>query len=154
MIGAARGGRVQSTGLAGEGEARVLSTIHWIRVLVAGVLSEVGVIVVLLASIATYKKLSVGATAEAKPGEPSLGERIGYYVAPAAGFVTTGLATLWAVRGLDTGIIANAVAVGIVSVLITSPFVLSARPEHRLMYCIAFVLRPVAAYLAGVVSSA
>ncbi|HUO68990.1 MAG TPA: hypothetical protein VMV37_15730 [Gammaproteobacteria bacterium] len=57
-------------------------------------------------------------------------------------------------RGLDTGIIANAVAVGIVSVLITSPFVLSARPEHRLMYCIAFVLRLVAAYLAGVVSSA
>jgi hypothetical protein len=132
----------------------VLSTIHWIRVLVAGVLSEVGVIVVLLASIALYKKLAAGAAPEPTAGEPSLGERIGYYVAPAAGFVTTGLAALWAVRGLDTGIIANAVAVGFVSVLITVPFVLSARPEHRLMYCVAFALRLVAGYLAGVVSSA
>jgi hypothetical protein len=132
----------------------VLSAIHWIRVLVAGVLSEVGVIVVLLASIAIYKKVLVGVTPEPEPGSPSLGERIGYYVAPAAGFVTTGSATLWAVHGLDTGVIANAVAVGIVSVLLTSPFLLSARPEHRLMYCVAFALRLAAAYLAGVVSLA
>jgi hypothetical protein len=132
----------------------VLSTIHWVRVLVAGVLSEAGVIVVLLASIAIYKRFSAVATAEPDAGSPSLGERIGYYVAPAAGFVTTGLATLWAVHGLDTGVIANAVAVGVVSVLITSPFLLSARPEHRPMYCVAFALRLAAAYLAGVVSVA
>jgi len=132
----------------------VLSTIHWVRVLVAGVLSEVGVVVVLLASIAIYKKVFAGATAEPEAGAPSLGERIGYYVAPAAGFVTTGLATLWAVHALDTGIIANAAAVGIVSVLITLPFLLSARREHRPMYCVAFALRLVAAILAGVVSSA
>jgi hypothetical protein len=132
----------------------VLSTIHWVRVLVAGVLSEVGVILVLLASIAIYKKLFAGATSEPAPGAPSLGERIGYYVAPAAGFVTTGLATLWAVHGLDTGIVANALGVGIVSVLITLPFLLSARPEHRLMYCVAFALRLVAATLVGFVSSA
>ena len=132
----------------------MLSTIHWIRVLVAGVLSEVGVIVVLLASIAIYKKLAGGATSEPEAGAPSLGERVGYYVAPAAGFVTTGLAALWAVHGLETGVVANAVAVGIVSVLLTVPFLLSARREHRLMYCVAFALRLVAAYLAGVVSSA
>jgi hypothetical protein len=132
----------------------VLSTIHWIRVLVAGVLSEVGVIVALLASIALYRRFFAGAAQAPEAGAPSLGERVGYYVAPAAGFVTTGLAALWAVRGLDTGVIANAVAVGVVSVLITSPFLLSARPEHRLMYCVAFALRLAAAYLAGIVSSA
>ena len=131
----------------------MLSTIHWVRVLVAGLLSEVGVIVVLLASIAIYKKFA-GATAEPAAGTPSLGERIGYYVAPTAGFVTTGLATLWAVRGLDSGIVANAVAVGIVSVAITLPFLLSARREHRLMYGVAFALRLVAAYLVGVLSAA
>jgi hypothetical protein len=132
----------------------VLSTIHWIRVLVAGVLSEVGVIVALLASIALYKRFFAGAAQAPEAVAPSLGERVGYYVAPAAGFVTTGLAALWAVRGLDSGVIANAVAVGVVSVLITSPFLLSARPEHRLMYCVAFALRLAAAYLAGIVSSA
>jgi len=129
----------------------VLATIHWIRVLIAGVLSEVGVIVVLLVSIAIYKKLGAGAAAQ--EGFASLGERIGYYVAPTAGFVTTGLAALWAVRGLESGIVANAVAVGIVSVAISVPFLLSARREHRLMYGVAFALRLVAAYLAGVFSS-
>jgi hypothetical protein len=131
----------------------VLSTIHWVRVLVAGVLAEVGVILVLLASIAIYKRLFAVASTEPAAGSPSLGERIGYYVAPAAGFVTTGLAALWAVHGLDSGVIVNAVAVGIVSVVLTSPFLLSARPEHRLMYGVAFALRLVAAYLAGVVST-
>jgi len=130
----------------------MLATIHWVRVLVAGVLSEVGVIVVLLLSIAIYKKLVAGATAE--EGSPSLGERIGYYVAPTAGFVTTGLAALWAVRGIDTGIVANAVAVGIVSVAISLPFLLSARREHRLMYGIAFALRLVAACSVGILSAA
>ena len=128
-----------------------MSTIHWIRVLIAAVLSEVGVIVVLLASIAIYKKLFTDPMPEREG--PSLGERVGYYVAPTAGFVTTGLAALWAVRGLETGIIANAVAVGIASVLLTLPFLLSARREHRLMYGVAFGLRLVAAYLAGVFSS-
>jgi hypothetical protein len=130
----------------------VLATIHWIRVLIAGVLSEVGVIVVLLVSIAIYRKLVAGATA--REGSPSLGERIGYYVAPVAGFATTGLAALWAVRGLESGIVANAVAVGIVSVAISLPFLLSARREHQLMYGVAFALRLVAAYLAGVFSAA
>jgi hypothetical protein len=147
MIGAAR------MFCAAQGGV-VLATIHWLRVLVAGVLSEVGVIVLLLSSIAIYKKLSTSPSSEPAAGTPSLGERVGYYVAPAAGFVTTGLAARWAVHGLDTGIITNAVAVGIVSVLITSPFLLSARAEHRLMYCVAFALRLLAAYLAGVVASA
>jgi len=128
----------------------VLATIHWLRVLVAGVLSEVGVIVVLLASIQIYKRYVTAAPADGSAG--TLGERVGYYVAPTAGFVTTGLAALWAVRGLETGIIANALAVGIVSVAITSPFLLSAKPEHRFMYGVAFALRLVAACLAGVIS--
>lgn len=129
----------------------MLSMIHWVRVLVAGVLSEVGVILVLLASIAIYRKLIAPGAPE--PQTQSLGERIGYYVAPTAGFVTTGAAALWAVRGLDVAVIANAVAVGVVSVVITLPFLLTAKPEHRLMYGVAFALRLAAAYLAGVLSS-
>jgi len=126
----------------------VLATIHWLRVLVAGVASEAGVILVLLASIAIYKKV-IAPGAETK----ALGERIGYYVAPTAGFVTTGLAALWAVRGLEAGVATNALAVGVVSVVISLPFMLGARPEHRLMYGVAFALRLAAAYLAGLLSA-
>ena len=126
----------------------MLASIHWLRVLVAGAASEAGVILVLLASIAIYKKL-IAPGAETK----ALGERIGYYVAPPAGFFTTGLAALWAVRGLEAGVVANAVAVGVVSVVITLPFMLGAKPEHRLMYGIAFALRLVGAYLVGLLSA-
>jgi hypothetical protein len=129
----------------------VFSTIHWGRVLVAGVSSEVGVILVLLASIAIYRKLIAPGLSEAE--RRTLGERVGYYVAPTAGFVTTCAMALWAVRGLETGVVANAVAVGIVSVVITTPFLLTAKPEHRLMYGVAFALRLVGGYLAGVLSS-
>jgi len=125
----------------------MFSTIHWIRVLVAGVLSEAGVVVALLLGIAFYKKVLATRGAETHPH--TLGERVGYYVAPPAGFVTTALAALWAVRGLETGVIANALAVGIVSVALTIPFFLGAKPEHRLMYGIAFALRLLAAGLAG-----
>ena len=125
----------------------MFSTIHWIRVLVAGGLSEVGVVLALLLGIAIHKKVLAPGRADTSPH--TLGERVGYYVAPPAGFVTTGLMALWAVRGLETGIMANALAVGIVSVAITIPFFLGARPEHRLMYGIAFALRLVAAGLAG-----
>jgi hypothetical protein len=109
------------------------------------------VILVLLASIAIYRTaIAPGLSATETR---TLGERVGYYVAPTAGFVTTGLMALWAVRGLETGVIANALAVGIVSVVITTPFLFTARPEHRLMYGVAFVLRLVAGYLAGVLSA-
>ena len=128
----------------------MFSTIHWIRVLVGGVLSEVGVVVALLVGIAIYKRMLArrGAAADGR----TLGETVGYYVAPPAGFVTTGLMAFWAVGGLATGVIANAVAVGIVSVAITIPFFLGAKPEHRLMYGIAFALRLLAAGLAGLVA--
>jgi len=130
----------------------VLSTIHWVRVLVAGLAAEVGVILVLLATIAIYRKLLAPGRPETDTGT-TLGERIGYYVAPAAGFVTTGAAAYWTVRGLETAIVANAVAVGVVSVVFTLPFLLSAKPEHRLMYGVAFALRLAAAYLAGVLAA-
>jgi len=43
--------------------------------------------------------------------------------------------------------------VGLLSVAITLPFLLSARREHCLMYGVAFALRLGAACLAGVLSS-
>jgi hypothetical protein len=125
----------------------MLASIHWVRVVIAAVLSEVGVVAALLIGIALYKKMSAHA---AEASSQSLGERIGYYVAPPAGFVTTGLAAFWAVHVLETAVIATALTVGALSVAITIPFFLGAKPEHRLMYGIAFALRLLAAYLAAV----
>ena len=123
--------------------------MHWWRILIAGVASEAGVIAVLLTSIAIYKARTPGLSREQPQ---ALAERLGYYIAPAAGFVTTGIAALWAVRGVEDRPVITGVLVGVVSVALTSPFFFHAKPEHRLMYGVAFALRIVAGYLAGAIT--
>jgi hypothetical protein len=125
----------------------MFSTIRWGRVIIGGVLSEAGVIAVLLISITFYTKVIAPVISDAE--KQRLGERVGYYVAPTAGFVTTMLAALWAARGLDSDFIANGLMVGVISVAISVPFFVTARPEHRLMYGVAFALRFAAGYVGG-----
>jgi hypothetical protein len=125
----------------------MLKNIRYGRVLIAGVLSEAGVIAVLSAAIGLYWLASPGMSDAEFAG---LGERIGYYVAPATGFVTTFLAVLWAARRLAAAFITHGVLIGAVSVLLTVGFLVGARPEHRAMYIIAFVLRIAAGYAGGV----
>ena len=124
--------------------------MHWWRILIGGVASEVRVIVALLTSIAIYKARTPGLSREQTQ---TLGERLGYYVAPPAGFVTTGLAALLAVRGGEANVVAHGMLVGVVSVAITSPFFFGAKPEHRAMYGVAFALRLAAGYLAGALAA-
>ena len=125
----------------------MLTGIRWTRVILAAVLSEAGVIAILLASIALYRSLIAPGMTDAD--YQTLGQRVGYYVAPIAGAVTTFLMVLWVGRKLDSRYVANGVWVGVVSVLLTVGFIVTARPEDRLMYGVAFVLRIVSGYLGG-----
>lgn len=125
---------------------RAMKQIHWKRVIVAAILSEVGVIAVLTATIGLYALFTTVVDYQA------LGEEVGYYVAPIAGVVTTALAVFWAARPLSSDFIRHGMLVGLVSVLLTLGFILTARPEHRLMYLIAFALRIVGGYLGGILA--
>jgi hypothetical protein len=125
-----------------------MSRIRVGRILVAAIMSEVGVIAVLLAAITVYARLTPVTDAE----YAALGEQIGYYVAPTAGVLTTFLAVLWATRRLTSDFVTHGVLIGVVSVLLTVGFIFGARPEHRLMYVFAFVLRIAAGYAGGVVA--
>ena len=111
-------------------------------------MSEAGVIAALFAGLAIYK--ASGSAALSGADNQTLGERVGYYVAPPAGFVTTLAAAYWAAHGIDSGGIATGFLVGVISVAITLPFFLSAKREHRVMYGIAFLLRFVAGAIGGV----
>jgi len=125
----------------------MLDSIRWVRVLVGGLGSELGVVAALMVAIAVYRwMIAPGLSPDAYRG---IGERVGYYVAPTAGFVTTLGMAIWATRGMASGAVLNGVLVGIVSVAISLPFFFSAKPEHRLMYGIAFALRLAAGGLAG-----
>lgn len=119
------------------------SRIRWGRVILAAVLSEVCVIATILAAIAVYSFMV--------PGEPGadIGARLGYYVAPPAGALATFLLVLWVLRRLESQFILHGVLVGIVSVLLTAGFLVSARPEDRPMYLAAFALRILAGFFAG-----
>ena len=125
----------------------MLTGIRWKRVILAAVLSEAGVIAVLLAVIAIYSKLIAPGMTDAE--YQTLGQRAGYYVAPTAGAVTTFLMVLWVGRTLKARYVANGVWVGVVSVILTLGFIFTATPEDRLMYGVAFVLRIAAGYLGG-----
>ena len=120
--------------------------IRWGRIVLATIMSEVGVIAVLAIAIAAYTQFGPPMSAAE---ENALGEEIGYYVAPTAGFVTTVLAVLWAARPLVARFIAHGMLIGLGSVLLTVGFIFTAQPDHRLMYVIAFALRLIAGPAGG-----
>jgi len=126
-----------------------MRSIRWGRILIAAVMSEVGVIAVLFAVITAYTLLTPTMT-DAQYN--SLGEEVGYYVAPATGAIMTVLSVLWAARRLTSAFILHGLLVGVVSVVLTVGFIFGARPDHRLMYIIAFGLRIVSGYAGGVLA--
>jgi hypothetical protein len=78
------------------------------------------------------------------------GELTGHYVAAPAAAVATFLWSCWAVRKLDSRFVANGLLVGIVATLLSVGFIATARPEHRWMYVLSFLLRIAAGYWGGV----
>ena len=124
--------------------------IRWKRVVLAGFLSEIAVIAVLSAVIGAYSLVIA-------PGRPDseynqFAELAGYYLAaPAAALATFGFA-FWTVRRLESRAVANGLLVGTVAMLLSSGFILGAKPEHRLMYVVSFALRILAGYCSGVLA--
>jgi hypothetical protein len=122
------------------------SRIRWGRVLAAAILSELAVIAILVIASVVYSFII---PPERKLAAQDIGELVGYYVAPPAGALATFVFVLWVARKLESNFIINGVAVGVVSVLLTSGFLAGARAEDRPMYLLAFVLRIAAGYVGG-----
>jgi len=122
------------------------SGIRWGRVLAAAILSELAVIAILVIASVVYSFII---PPERKLGAQDIGELVGYYVAPPAGALATFVFVLWVARKLESNFIINGVAVGVVSVLLTSGFLAGASAEDRPMYLFAFVLRIAAGYVGG-----
>ena len=127
------------------------STIHWGRVVLGGVLSEAGVIAALSLLLVAYRFwIAPGRS----PGEyQAFTDRASYYFAPGAAGVATFLAAFWTVRQFSSAFVVNGTLVGAVAVLLTLGFFFTAKPEHRLMYGVSFLLRIVGGYGGGLVAS-
>ena len=123
---------------------------HWTRVIVAAILSELGVFVALFASFGAYWLATQ--TSFDTIINSSRGEDISYYVAAPAAFVMTTLAVLWATRTMTSDLVRHGLLVGLVAVLLTFGFIFGARPEHRIMYAVSFGLRILGGYVGGAIA--
>lgn len=126
---------------------RKQSHIRWGRVVLGAVMSEAAVILLLLGITGVYSVAIAPGLTPARYGE--FGQRAGYYLAPTAGALSTFAMVLLLTRRLDSGFVTNGTLIGVVGVLLTLGFIVSAKPEDRLMYGIAFVLRIAAGYFGG-----
>jgi hypothetical protein len=100
---------------------------------------------VLLAAIAGY-------TAWTGVSYETLGQDVGYYVAPPAGGLATFLMALWVARGLKAGFVSNGLMIGVVGVVLSVGLIFTARPEDRIMYGVSFALRILGGYAGGLVA--
>ena len=126
------------------------SDIRWGRVVLAAVLSELAVIALLSAIIAIHG--SIIAPGQTAAQYQDFGQLAGYYLAAPAAAIATFLLALWAVRPLTSAFIRNGVLVGAIATLLTLGFIVAAKPEHRSMYILSYILRITAGYAAGVVA--
>jgi len=122
--------------------------IHWGRVVVAAILSEVLVVAALIIITTTHRFLIAPGRTAAE--YQAFSDLAGYYVAPAAAGVACFLGALWVCRKLTSAFIANGTLVGVVAVVLTGGLLFIAKPEDRLMYGVSFVLRIIGAYVGGV----
>jgi hypothetical protein len=122
------------------------SRIRWGRVVIAAVMSDVGVIALLLAVITVYALVIPLTDAQYN----ALGEEVGYYVAPTAGAIFSALSVLWVARRLTSAFVLHGVLVGVVGAALTVGFIFDARPDHRVMYIISFALKIAGGYAGGV----
>ena len=115
----------------------------------AAVMSDLGVIALLFA---VDHGLRARHTALTDAQYNSLGEEVGYYVAPTAGAILTALSALWVARRLTSAFVLHGVLVGVVGAALTVGFIFGARPDHRVMYLISFGLRIAGGYVGGLVA--
>src|SRR5262245_2344596 len=86
------------------------TAIRWKRVIFAAFLSELAVIAVLSAVLATYAFVIAPGRSSAEYNE--FGQNAGYYLAAPAAALATFLMAFWAVRTLDSAFVVNGALVG------------------------------------------
>ena len=126
--------------------------IRWARIILAAFLAEVAVILIIGAVIVVHRFWIAPGQTDAE--YRAFGEVAGYYAGPAGGALMTFLFVLWVGRRLNSDFVLHGVLIGIAGVLLTAGFIIVAKPEHRLMYVISYVLKIAAGYLGGLAARA
>lgn len=126
------------------------TSVHWGRLVIAAILSEVAVIPVLGIVFMTHR--FVIAPGRTKAEYDAFVARASYCVAPTAAGIAVFCSALWAVRSLTSGFVLNGTLVGVIAVVLTVGFLFSAKPGERMMYGVSFLLRILGGCLGGVLA--
>jgi hypothetical protein len=131
-------------------ETQLNRRISWGRIVIAAVLSEVGVMAVLMVTFLGYRFVVM-------PGHPasfytSFDDAASYYLAPLTAGTATLLAALWACRSASGRLALHGALVGSTAVLLTGGFIFFTQPKNRLMYGVSFVLRVIGGWTGGMIA--
>ena len=116
--------------------------IHWGRIVVAAIFSEVLVVVVLL-TITTMHRFLIAPGRTAAEYQ-AFSDLAAYYVAPASAGVAAVLGALWVCAKLTSGFVVNGTLVGVVAVILFGGLIFIAS--------VSFILRIAGGYFGGVLA--
>lgn len=114
--------------------------------IVAGVLTEVCVIIVMVAVMTAHNLMARGETVAE---QTAFAGRVGSVVGPIGGALLAFMFALWACRRLKADFVLNSLLVGIIAAIAHLALVLSSKMGYQLIYAIADVLKIVAAVAGG-----
>ncbi|HEY0428921.1 MAG TPA: hypothetical protein VGC76_14160 [Pyrinomonadaceae bacterium] len=122
--------------------------VRWLRVIIAGLLSEILIILVIVGAIMIYKY-----------GVTPLGEqldvfsaKVGFYVGIAGSAAACFLLAWWAGRVLKSDFIVNGLLVGVFAILWQLGLTLSAGAKFETIYLLAYALKLAGGALGGLVA--
>lgn len=119
--------------------------VRWGRVIVAGLLTEIGVVLIIVAAVTVYRYAA--STDEA--AYQAFAERAGFYVGIFGGALLAFLFAKWVCRSLRSDFILNGLLVGGVGVLLHVALFVASRSEFRTSYLVADGLKLAAGALGG-----
>jgi hypothetical protein len=119
--------------------------VRWGRVIVAGLLTEIGVILIIVAAITVYRH----AASPDEAAHQAFADRAGFYVGIFGGALLAFLFASWVCRALKSDFIVNGLLVGCVGVLLHVALFVAARSEFQTAFLVADGLKLAAGALGG-----
>ncbi len=124
------------------------SSIHWVKILVAGLLAEIVTIIIIVLAVTIYN-FTIG-SGQTEVQKQAFAAQAGFYVAPVASIVLTFLFAFWVGRKVKSKIVLHGTLVGVVATLLSVGFIFAAQPEVRIMYAASYILKLLSGYAGGV----
>ena len=122
--------------------------VRWMRVIIAGVLTEACVVLLIVIVVTAYKY----AVSPTEADYQMFAGRVGFYVGVFGGALTAFVFALWVGRSLRADFLTNGFLVGCVAALLHVGLLAASKAEFQVAYVVADALKLVGGALGGYVA--